>query len=410
MNYDFDKLIDRNGTNSYKWDFVRRDGKIIPWDETDSSIHDRPVLPLWVADMDFLCAQPIIDAVNEIAKTGIYGYSVPPPSYYDAVVGWMHRRHNWIIKKNTICIAPGVVPALHLIVSAYTNPGDRVLIQTPVYYPFYDIAEQTGTQVTFNPLCYTNNQYQMNFDDLSQKCADPSVKLAILCSPHNPVGRVWSREELKTFGRICIDNNVLVVSDEIHGDLILGENKFVPYATLGPEYEDLSIICTSPSKTFNLAGLQASNIIIHNSKLRKKFQSALRSVGIFTLNSFGIASVEAACNYGEEWLDQLVSYLNDNLRFLINFFHERLPEVSVTKTEGSYLVWVDFRGLGLDKEALEKIIMDDARVYLNQGYIFGSEGEGFERINIACPRSILTEALERIETSVKAYLKQNPNT
>lgn len=400
MIYDFDQRLDRNGTNSYKWDFIRRHGRPVPWDETDAKVHERPVLPLWVADMDFSCAQPVIDAVTEVAQMGIYGYTYPPPSYYDSVVRWMHRRHNWIVERDSICFTPGVVPALHLLVSAYTEPEDKVLIQPPVYYPFFNAIETTGTKVVTNPLHYQDGRYSMDFDDLALKCADPGVKMAILCSPHNPVGRVWTEDELRRFGQICMNNNVLIVSDEIHGDLILGDRKFTPYATLGPEYEDQSIICTSPSKTFNLAGLQASNLIISNQAMRDNFNRALAKVGLFTLNSFGIAAVEAACNHGEHWLDQLLPYLEDNFQFLSTFFRERLPQIPVVETEGTYLVWVDFRSLGLDKYALEDLMMHEARVFLNEGYVFGREGEGFERINIACPRSVLAEALERIEASV----------
>lgn len=401
MNYDFDQRINRNGTNSYKWDYVKRDGAIVPWDETDASRHERPVLPLWVADMDFPCPQPVVDAVTEIASMGIYGYAFPPPSYYESVVRWMKRRHGWSVDPETICFTPGIVPALHMLVSAYTKPGDKVLVQPPVYYPFYNAIENLQTRPALNPLQYRDGRYYMDFDDLEAQCADPEVRMAILCHPHNPVGRIWTREELRRFGRICMDNDVLVVSDEIHGDLILGNRDFTPYATLGAEYEERSIICTSPSKTFNLAALQASNMMIPDPELREAFQQTVRSAGIFTLNPFGIAAVEAAYNDGEEWLEQLLAYLEGNYRFLESFFRERLPGIPVIETEGTYLVWVDFTSLGLDKVALQHLMMEEARVFLDEGYIFGPEGEGFERINIACPRSILAEALERIEAAVK---------
>ena len=401
MNYDFDQRICRNGTNSYKWDYVKRDGAIVPWNETDASLHERPVLPLWVADMDFPCPQPVVDAVSEIAGMGVYGYAFPPPSYYDAVVRWMKRRHNWSVDPDTICFTPGIVPALHMLVSAYTKPGDKVLVQPPVYYPFYHAIEHLQTRPSLNPLTYRNGRYYMDFYDLEAKCADPDVKMAILCHPHNPVGRIWTREELRRFGRICMDNDVLVVSDEIHGDLILGNRDFTPYATLGTEYAERSIICTSPSKTFNLAALQASNMMIPDPELREAFQQTVRSTGIFTLNPFGIAAVEAAYDHGEEWLSQLLAYLEGNYRFLASFFRERLPGIPVIETEGTYLVWVDFTSLGLDKDALQRLMMEEARVFLDEGFIFGPEGEGFERINIACPRSILAEALERIEAAVK---------
>lgn len=401
MIYDFDQRINRNGTNSYKWDYVKRDGAIVPWNETDASLHERPVLPLWVADMDFPCPQPVVDAVSEIAGMGVYGYAFPPPSYFESVVRWMKRRHNWSVDPDTICFTPGIVPALHMLVSAYTKPGDKVLVQPPVYYPFYHAIEHLQTRPALNPLTYRDGRYYMDFDDLEAKCADPDVKMAILCHPHNPVGRIWTREELRRFGRICMDNDVLVVSDEIHGDLILGNRDFTPYATLGTEYAERSIICTSPSKTFNLAALQASNMMIPDPGLREAFQQTVRSTGIFTLNPFGIAAVEAAYDHGEEWLSQLLAYLEGNYRFLASFFRERLPGIPVIETEGTYLVWVDFTSLGLDKDALQRLMMEEARVFLDEGYIFGPEGEGFERINIACPRSILAEALERIEAAVK---------
>ncbi len=402
MNYDFDQRINRIGTNSYKWDFVKRDGAIVPWDETDASRHAKPVLPLWVADMDFPCPEPVVDAVTEIARMGVYGYAFPPPSYYDSVVRWMKRRHGWTVRPDTICFTPGIVPALHMLVSAYTSPGDKVLVQPPVYYPFYNAIENLQTRAALNPLRHEDGRYYMDFDDLEEKCADPEVKMAILCSPHNPVGRVWSGEELRRFGRICMDNDVLVVSDEIHSDLILGNHTFTPYATLGPEYEARSIVCTSPSKTFNLAALQASNMMITDADLRETFQNTVRSTGIFTLNPFGIAAVEAAYDHGEEWLEQLLEYLEGNYRLVESFFRERMPRIQVIRTEGTYLVWVDFRSLGLDGDALQHLMMEEARVFLDEGYIFGPEGEGFERINIACPRSVLKEALERIEAAVKS--------
>ncbi len=401
MNYDFDRRINRNGTNSYKWDFVKRDGAIVPWDETDASRHEKPVLPLWVADMDFVCPQPVVDAVMETARLGIYGYAFPPPSYYESVTRWMKRRHDWSVDPGAICFTPGIVPALHMLVSAYTQPGDKVLVQPPVYYPFFSAIEVLGARPALNPLRCRDGRYYMDFDDLERKCADPAVKMAILCSPHNPVGRIWTAEELRRFGRICMDHDVLVVSDEIHGDLILGNRTFTPYATLGADYGDRSIICTSPSKTFNLAALQVSNLIIPDAERRATFKQTVRSTGIFTLNPFGIAAVEAAYDHGEEWLAQLLAYLEENYRFLVSFFRERLPGIPVIETEGTYLVWVDFRSLGLDKDALQHLMMEEARVFLDEGYIFGPEGEGFERINIACPRSILADALQRIEAAVK---------
>ena len=401
MNYNFDQPINRNQTNSYKWDFVKRGGDKVYWDETDPTRHDKPVLPMWVADMDFPSPQPVVDAIASQAQMGIYGYAYPSPAYYESVVNWMQRRHGWTIRNDWICFTPGVVPGLHLLIAAYVKPGEKVLIQPPVYYPFYIIMDSTDTITVTNPLIYENGRYSMDFEDLEKECANPDLKAAILCNPHNPVGRVWSREELQRFGDICLKHDVLVISDEIHGDLIFKGHDFTPFATLGPEFSDRSITCTAASKTFNLAGLQTSNMVIPNDDLRETFQAMCDRSGVFTLNMFGILSLEAAYNHGEEWLDQLMVYIADNFRCLESFFKAHLPEFPVIKTEGTYLVWIDFRPLGLDKDALEDLMMNEARIYFDEGYIFGPEGEGFERINIACPRSILVEALERIKAAVE---------
>jgi cystathionine beta-lyase len=402
MKYDFNQRINRNRTNSFKWDFIKRNGGIEYWDETNPALHEKPVLPMWVADMDFPSPQPVIEAIEAQAQTGIYGYAYTPPSYYDAVVNWMDRRHGWKIERDWICYTPGVVPGLHLMVATYLKPGEKVLLQPPVYYPFYLIAENTDTEAVLNPLIYKHGHYHMDFEDLEEKCADPDLKAAILCSPHNPVGRVWSAEELRRFGEICLKHDVLVISDEIHGDLIFSDHSFTPFATLGHEFADRSITCTAASKTFNLAGLQTSNMVIQNDDLREAFQTMCNRSGVFTLNMFGILSLEAAYNHGEEWLEQLMVYLEDNYRFLETYFKEHLPECPVIKPEGTYLVWIDFRSLGLDKDELEDLMMNKARIYFDEGYIFGPEGEGFERINIACPRSILTEALDRIKEAVRS--------
>lgn len=400
MKYDFDKRIERNGTNSFKWDFVKQNGEIVYWDETDPARHQKPVLPMWVADMDFPSPQPVVDAVKAHAEKGIYGYAYPPPSYYDSVVNWMQRRHGWKIQQEWISFTPGVVPGLHLIISTYVKPGEKVLIQPPVYYPFYIITDNTDTIAVTNPLIYENGEYRMDYDDLEEKCADPDLKAAILCSPHNPVGRVWTNEELKRFGDICLRHDVLVISDEIHGDLIFRDQTFTPFAMLGPEYEARSITCTAASKTFNLAGLQTSNMIIPDGDLHDLFKAVCNRSGIFTLNMFGILSLETAYNHGEEWLDQLMDYIEGNYRFLKSYFEKHLPNFPVIEPEGTYLVWIDFRSLGLDKDELEDLMMNKARIYFDEGYIFGPEGEGFERINIACPRSILIEALDRIKVAI----------
>jgi len=350
--------------------------------------------------MDFTCPQPVIDAIVSRAQHGIYGYTAITDSFYQSAVDWMKRRHNWDIEADWICTAPGVVPALKGAVRAFVKPGEKVLIQTPVYYPFFSTIENNGAQIATNPLIYENGHYRMDFADLEQKASDPLVKMIILCSPHNPIGRVWTREELQRLGEICLANDVLVASDELHGDLIFNNAVFTPYAALGQQFAQNSIICTAPSKTFNLAGLRASNIIIPNSELREAFAHTLDSGGLGSLNLFGTVALEAAYNHGEEWLDQLLDYIQGNFDFMCRYLAENIPQISVVPLEGTYLAWLDCRSLGLDKKALRKLMFEEARVYLDEGYIFGDGGEGFERINLACPRSIVRDAVQRIGKAV----------
>jgi cystathionine beta-lyase len=314
----------------------------------------------------------------------------------------MSRRHGWDIAPEWICISPGVVPALNMLVRTFTSPGDGVLIQPPVYHPFYHTIEYNAADVVTNPLIYEGGRYHMDFADLEQKVKDPSVKMAILCSPHNPIGRVWTRDELRRFGEICIANDVLVVSDEVHGDLIYKGNVFTPFAKISTDFAGHSIICTAPSKTFNLAGLQTSCVIIPDEELRARFRKTLDSNGLVIPNSFGIVALQAAYDHGEEWLEQVLGYLQANLEYLEAYVAERIPQIRVVRPEGTYLVWLDCRELGLDKLALKRLMMDEAKLYLDDGYIFGPGGDGFERINIACPRSILAEALDRIGKAIAA--------
>lgn len=400
MLYNFDERIPRNGTNSLKWDFISQGGTHRNWDETDPSRHIRPVLPLWVADMDFPSPKPVVDAVTAAAQRGIYGYSLPTDRYFEAVISWMKRRQRWHVERAWICLTAGIVPALHMLVSTYVRPGEKVILQPPVYYPFYMAVENNEALIVLNPLVYKNGQYRMDFEDLAAKCTDPEVKLLILCSPHNPVGRVWTETELRLLGDICLANDVLVISDEIHGDLIFGASAFTPYAALGDAYANQAIICTAPSKTFNLAGLQSSNVIVPNEHLRSRYQQTLKRNGLYSLNLFGTLAVEVAYTHGEEWLNQVMDYIGDNYRFLVSFVAENLPQLVVIPMEGTYLAWIDCQALRLDNEALEQLMLNEAKVFLDEGYIFGPEGNGFERINLACPRSVLVEALERIKTAI----------
>ncbi|WML42929.1 MalY/PatB family protein [Neobacillus sp. PS3-40] len=388
MKYDFDKEINRINTASEKWD------------EVENLFGDKDILPMWVADMDFRVPEPVIDAIKDRAEHGIFGYTARTESYYEAVIDWMKRRHNWIVEKEWICHSPGVVPALSLIVQTFTKPGDKIIIQPPVYYPFTKVIEKHGRKIVANPLEFKEGRYMMDYEDLEKKI-DPDTKMIILSSPHNPVGRVWNKEELIRLGEICLKHNILIVSDEIHFDLIYKGHSHTPFASISEEFAQNSIICTAPSKTFNLAGMQTSNIIIPNEKIRTTYINILEIFSISMISSFGLVATESAYRYGEDWLEELLHYLQQNLDFLTNYIETNMKELKVIQPEGTYLVWIDCRGLGMDAKVLEKWMQTKAKVALDEGYIFGQEGEGFTRINIACPRSILEEGLKRIEKAIK---------
>jgi len=400
VNYDFDTEISRAGTNAAKWEFIQEGQDPHHMEHTDKFYGENRILPMWVADMDFPCPQRVVEALVARARHGIYGYTAPTDAYYSAVVSWMKRRQGWQVDPEWICITPGVVPALNMLVRTFVSPGEKVLIQPPVYHPFFHAIENNQAELAANALIYENGRYRMDYADLETKAKDPSVKLAILCSPHNPVGRVWSRDELLRFGDICLGNDVLVVSDEIHADLIYKGHTFTPWVSLGEAFAQHAVVCTAPSKTFNLAGLHTSNIVIPNAELRARFKKTLQSNGLVGIGPFGLVALEAAYTHGEEWLDQVLDYLEGNLHYLEDYVAHHIPRISVVRPEGTYLAWLDCRGLGLDKWALKHLMLNEARVFLDEGFIFGPEGEGFERINIACPRSILVEALERIREAM----------
>lgn len=402
MEKGFDEEIIRKGTNSVKWEFMPGEGESVRLEHTDQFFGEERILPMWVADMDFRCPEPVIEAILKRAQHGIYGYSAPTADFYDSVVNWMDRRHGWGIESAWICLTPGVVPALNLLVKTFISPGEKVLIQSPVYHPFYSAIENNEGEIVTNPLIYQNQHYHMDFEDLEQKAQDPAVKMVILCSPHNPVGRVWTKEELLRFGEICLRNNLLVVSDEIHGDLIYDGFTFTPFAAIGPEFADHSVICTAPSKTFNLAGLQSSCIIIPNMGLRASFQKTLLSNGMFGINAFSMVALQAAYDQCDGWLEQVLAYVKENFEYLQSFVTNHIPQIRVVKPEGTYMVWLDCRDLGLEGEELRKLMLEKARVLLVDGITFGPEGEGFERINIACPRTILVEALGRIKDAIES--------
>lgn len=391
VRYDFDKVNIRRQTGSVKWDLAEK------------LFGEKTILPMWVADMDFEAPKPVVDAVLNRAEQGIYGYTACMPSYYEATTKWLKKRHGWEVPRDWMVFSPGIIPALNMLLQAFTDPGDKVILQLPVYYPFMGAVKNNARQVLNSPLRLQNGKYRMDFDDLGRKAKDPAAKLLILCSPHNPVGRVWTQNELTRLGDICIDNGIIIIADEIHADLVLKGSAHTPFGSISKEFLMHSITCTAPSKTFNLAGLHTSNVIIADPDKRREFSRRLESNGITGPNVFGSVALEAAYLHGEDWLEQLLEYLQGNLGFLNAFIQERIPIVKVIQPEATYLVWLDFRELGLDNMGLKELMLKKAGVALDHGYVFGAdEGAGFERINIACPRVILEEGLKRIEKAVKS--------
>lgn len=394
-NLDFDRIIDRRGTKCLKYDFAAKRG--MPED----------VLPLWVADMDFETSAYVEDALIRQARHGIFGYSEVQTPYFEAVRGWMKGHHDWDVREEWLVKTPGIVFALAMAVKAYTDPGDGVLIQQPVYYPFSEVIRDNGREVVSNPLYLGEDyRYHVDFEGFERQIAEKKIRLFLLCSPHNPVGRVWTREELERIGDICVRHHVIVVSDEIHQDFVFRGRHHI-FASLKEEYADICITCTSPSKTFNVAGLVTSNIFIPNHQLREKFRRELDAAGISQLGVMGLVACEAAYGKGEEWYRAMLSYVADNLAFTKKFVEENLPGVRMTEHEGTYLVWLDFRETGLSAEELDDLIIHKAKLWLDSGRIFGECGSGFQRINVACPRSVLSEALERIRKAMRERFRSD---
>lgn len=389
-NLNFDEHIDRRNTNCLKYDFAKRKG--LPED----------VLPLWVADMDFRTSSYVEDALVERAKEAIFGYSEVQTPYFNAVSNWMKAHHNWEVKERWLVKTPGVVFALAMAVKAFTEPGDSVIIQSPVYYPFSEVITDNGRNVVSSDLYLSeDNRYHMDYEDFEQKIIENDVKLFLLCNPHNPVGRVWTKEELEEIGDICFKHNVLVVSDEIHADFVF-KGKHQVFAAVKEEYKDITITCTAPSKTFNLAGLSLSNIFIPNRKLKHRFKAELNAAGTGLMGVMGLVACQTAYEKGEEWYNAMKSYVQKNIEFTKQYVEEKLPGVRMMDHEGTYLVWLDFRDIGLSVDELEDLIIHKAKLWLDSGKIFGKSGEGFQRINVACPRSTVKEALDRIKVALEA--------
>ena len=392
--YNFDKIINRKGTNCLKYDYAVERGK--PAD----------VLPLWVADMDFTVSEEITKSLHAAVDHGIYGYTQPKDAYYNAITNWMEKNHNWKTKREWIMKTPGVVFALGAAVKAFTKPGDAVLIQNPVYYPFTNIIRDNDRRVIDNTLVYEKrvtegkSQYSIDYEDFERKIVQENIKLFILCNPHNPVGRVWNREELQYLGEISLRHHVIVVSDEIHNDFVYPGFEHTVFANVDPRFAEFTVTCTAPSKTFNLAGLQISNIFISNETLREAFQKEIDKTGYDEPNALGAVACEAAYRGGQEWLDQLRAYLLENLNFLRTYLQEKIPQIHLVEPEGTYLVWLDCSELGISGKELDQFIVEKAGLWLDGGAMFGPSGADFQRVNIACPRATLELALDKLKAAV----------
>ena len=395
MKYDFNQICDRKNTNCFKWDFIQ------------SIFGNDDVIPMWVADMDFPVATPIVEALKRRVEHEFYGYTKASTDVIRSVVDRMWDKYAWKIKPEWVVFTPGVVPALNITVRMLTHPGDEIILQEPVYYPFFPAVTFSGCQIVNNQLKLINGRYEMDYEDLEHQFharigmlpVPNRIKAIMLCNPHNPVGRLWSKEELTKLGDIAIKHGVIVISDEIHCELLFKDHQHTPFASISEEFEQNSIVCMSPSKTFNLAGLEVSSIIIPNKKLRHLFINTRTGI-LPEPNLFGYTALEAAYRFGDEWLDQLLDYLQGNLDFLLKYFANRIPKIKVIKPQGTYLIWLDCRDLGMDDMTLRNFMRDKAKVGFDDGFLFGSGGSGFQRMNIACPRPILEEALIRIETMV----------
>ncbi len=384
-NLDFDTIVPRKGTDCLKYDFALRRG--MPED----------VLPLWVADMDFKTSSYIEDAVIERTKHAIFGYSEVQQEYFEAVAGWMRRRHNWEIDRRWLIKTPGVVFALAMAVKAFTSVGDKVLIQQPVYYPFSEVIADNDRVIVSNDLVLGEDlRYHIDFEDLEQKIVDNDIKLFLLCNPHNPSRRVFTGDELTRIGEICLKHNVLVVSDEIHNDFVF-EGEHTVFASISKEFADISIICTSPSKTFNLAGMLMSNILIPNATIRRRFRHEVAASGMSQLGTLGLVAAQTAYEKGDVWYEAMLSYVKSNIDYVREFTKNELPGVKFIEGEGTYLVWLDFRGTGLSFEEIDRRIIHKANLWLDSGRVFGEIGNGFQRINVAAPRKTIEECMRRIK-------------
>lgn len=389
MKFNFDKIIDRTNNFSAKWS------------EMNKNFGTNNLLPMWVADMDFLTAPCVMEALKDRLEQGIFGYTTRPSSYNESIVNWLDNRFNWKINQEWLMFSPAVITSISLLIQNLTQKNDRIMIQEPVYSPFHSIVESNERNLVISPLVKLDDgSYVMDYEDIEAKIKD--VKVFILCNPHNPVGRVWTREELTRLGEICLKHNVLVISDEIHSDIILKNHKHTPFASISKEFRENTITCMAPTKTFNLAGLQSSFLVISNPYYYEVMDKAFSRLDIKRNNAFSLVATEAAYNYGEDWLYELIKYIEDNVDFAIDYIKNHIPQLKVKKPEGTYLLWVDFSNLNVDKKDLKNALINKGRIALSDGSSFGIGGDGYYRINLACPRSMVLEGLKRIEFAINS--------
>lgn len=387
MTYNFNKLISRRGTDSYKWDTAESDD----------------VLPMWVADMDFRTAPPVMEALQKRVAHGIFGYTKVPEAYYEAVGNWFLRRHGWQIRREWMLYTIGVVPAISAVIKALTTPGDKVIVQSPVFNCFFSSIRNNGCELSSNLLTCKEGRYVIDYDDLEQRAADPKAKILLLCNPHNPGGRVWTRDELQRIGDICLRHGVFIISDEIHCELTYEGHDYTPFASLSEDFRHHSVTCVSPSKAFNIAGLQIATIVSDSEDIRRRIDKAININEVCDVNPFGVIATIAAYNEGAPWLDALRRYLWDNFLFLNGFFREHLPQYPVMPLEGTYLAWIDITASGLSSDALADSLLKEQKLMLSPGRMFGEGGDRFLRLNFACPRARLQDGLQRLKSGLESF-------
>jgi len=385
----FDRPVGREGTYSVKYD------------EREAKFGTGDLLPLWVADMDLPSPPCVTETLVKRAEHPVYGYTVYPVRFFDAIAHWMEHRNGWSVPNEAVLPVPGVVPALNFLVTALTGPGDAVLIQPPVYHPFFRLGKHHGRRLLENPLLYEKGSYRIDFDDFRAKAKE--TKLFVLCSPHNPVGRVWKREELEKMAAVCLEEECLIVSDEVHADIVYPPNRHIPTASLSPEISDITITLNAPSKTFNIAGLNTAYAVIENDSIRRRFETELKRYDLTMGNLFGIEALMASYECGEPWLRELLAYLQGNIRFVTEYLAERIPQIRPVAPEATYLMWLDCSGLGMDDDTLERFFVEKAKLGLNTGISFGEGGSGFMRLNVGCPRATLEEAMRRLKGAVELH-------